>query len=491
MLDLVGLSEVARKRSKGFSLGMGQRLGIAAALLGDPAILMFDEPVNGLDPEGILWIRNLMKALAAEGRTVFVSSHLMSEMENTADHLLVIGRGRLIADCTRGRVHRAQLGADGPGPHPAGATRCAARSRWPAATSPTPPDGAFVVQGLAPDQIGDLAFERGIRLHELAQAHASLEQAFMELTASSVEFHASDGPTGAGRRQATGDHGRGGLTWPRRHSCRAVPRRPCGPLASGRAGFGGALRSEFTKIRSVRSTYWTLIALVVVTIGIGALACVGAVSRGSGIHGPGFDATQRSLAGLILGQLIIVVLGALTVTSEYSTGMIRTSLTVQPRRGTVLAAKGVVFTLVSLVTGLVASFVSFFIGQAILSSKHLDVSLGDPNVLRAVIGGGLFLAVCGMLAFGLGTLLRHTAGAITASIGLLFVLFVLINFLPSSWQNHVDKWIPFNAGSQIWSTIPVHGNPPMFSPWTGFAVFAGYAVIAIIAGAVAFRKRDA
>jgi ABC-2 type transport system ATP-binding protein len=98
VLALVGLGEVARKRSKGFSLGMGQRLGIAAALLGDPAILMFDEPVNGLDPEGILWIRNLMKALAAEGRTIFVSSHLMSEMENTADHLLVIGPGRLIAD---------------------------------------------------------------------------------------------------------------------------------------------------------------------------------------------------------------------------------------------------------------------------------------------------------------------------------------------------------------------------------------------------------
>ena len=269
----------------------------------------------------------------------------------------------------------------------------------------------------------------------------------------------------------------------------SAPALPSAP--SRRAGFGGALRSEFTKIRSVRSTYWTLIALVVVTIGIGALACVGAVSHGSDARGPGFDGTQRSLAGLILGQLIIVVLGALTVTSEYSTGMIRTSLTVQPRRGTVLAAKGVVFTLVSLVTGLIASFVSFFIGQAILSTKHLGVSLGDPNVLRAVIGGGLFLAVCGMLAFGLGTLLRHTAAAITASIGLLFVLFVLINFLPSSWQNHVDKWIPFNAGSQIWSTVAVHGNPPMFSPWTGFAVFTGYAVIAIIAGAVAFRKRDA
>jgi ABC-2 type transport system permease protein len=259
---------------------------------------------------------------------------------------------------------------------------------------------------------------------------------------------------------------------------------------AGRAGFGGALRSEFTKIRSVRSTYWTLLAMTAVTIGIGALACVGAVSQAGDVRGPSFDATQRSLVGLILGQLIIVVLGALTVTSEYSTGMIRTSLTVQPRRGTVLAAKGVVFTAVALVTGLVASFLSFFIGQAILSGKHLDASLGDPGVLRAVIGGGLFLAVGGMLAFGLGALLRHTAAAISACIGLLFVLFVLVNFLPSSWQDHVDKWVPFSAGSQIWSTVNVPGTH-LFAPWTGFAVFTGYAVIAIIAGAVMFLKRDA
>jgi ABC-2 type transport system permease protein len=268
-----------------------------------------------------------------------------------------------------------------------------------------------------------------------------------------------------------------------------VPARPAaldGPGAP--AGLGGALRSELTKIRSVRSTYWTLFALVIVTIGIGVLACVGAVSHP--VHGPGFDPTQHSLIGLILGQLIIVVLGALTVTSEYSTGMIRTSLSVQPRRGTVLAAKGIVFTLVSLVTGLLASFASFFIGQAILSSKHLNTSLGDPNVLRAVIGGGLFLAVCGMLAFGLGTMLRHTAAAISASIGLLFVLFVLVNFLPQDWQNHVDKWIPFNAGSQIWFT---HTDPGahLFAPWTGFAVFLGYALIAIAAGTVLFLRRDA
>jgi ABC-2 type transport system permease protein len=180
-----------------------------------------------------------------------------------------------------------------------------------------------------------------------------------------------------------------------------APARPAGlPAPTRRAGFGGAVRSEFTKIRSVRSTYWTLLALVIVTVGIGALACLGAVSHGGDVRGPGFDPTFHSLVGLVLGQLIIVVLGSLTITSEYATGMVRTSLSVQPRRGTLFAAKALVFAAVSLVTGLVASFASFFIGQAILSSKHLGTTLGQPHVLRAVIGGGLFLALCGLLAFG-------------------------------------------------------------------------------------------
>jgi ABC-2 type transport system permease protein len=262
------------------------------------------------------------------------------------------------------------------------------------------------------------------------------------------------------------------------------------PAPSGQAGFGGALRSEFTKIRSVRSTYWTLLVLVVVTVGIGALACAGAVSHGGAVRGPGFDPTFHSLAGLYLGQLIIAVLGALTITSEYGTGMIRTSLTVQPRRATLFAAKAVIFAVVSLVTGIMASFVSFFVGQAILSSKHLNTTLSQPNVLRAVIGGGLFLAVCGLLSFGLGAILRHTAAAITAAIGLLFVLTILSNVLPQSWQDHVDKWLPANAGSQIWATFTDPGSH-LFSAWTGFGVFAAYAAIAIGAGFLLFRKRDA
>ena len=189
VLGLVGLAGVGAKRSKGFSLGMGQRLGIAGALLGDPQILMFDEPVNGLDPEGILWIRNLMKALAAEGRTVFVSSHLMSEMENTADHLLVIGRGKLIADCTVAEFIAANsqqtVRVRTPQPDLLAKLATAAGARIS-----DDGDGSMVITGLDASRVGDLAYDNAVRLHELSPVHASLEEAFMELTAGSVQFHA-------------------------------------------------------------------------------------------------------------------------------------------------------------------------------------------------------------------------------------------------------------------------------------------------------------
>ena len=291
-----------------------------------------------------------------------------------------------------------------------------------------------------------------------------------------------------------------------------------GAVPRGRAGFLGAMRSEFTKIRSVRSTYWTLLALVVASIGIGALFSWGQTQRlaslktGLTLNGRALSHAQAaalvaqraaeirstavsvSLFGLLIGQLIIVVLGALVITSEYSTGMIRTSLTTMPRRGTVYAAKAVVFSLVALVVGLVTSFVAFFIGQAILSTQSVSTSLGEPNVLRSVIGGGLFLAVTGLLSFGLGAILRHTAGAISAGIGLMFVLMILTNFLPgppSGWfgQADIDKWIPFFAGSHIWQSQIVGVNP--FSPWVGFAVFGGYAAVAIAGGLIAFLRRDA
>jgi ABC-2 type transport system ATP-binding protein len=197
VIGIVGLEDVAGKRSKGFSLGMSQRLGIAAALLGDPDVLMFDEPVNGLDPEGIRWIRLLMRSLAAEGRTVFVSSHLMSEMENTADHLIVIGRGKLIADCPV-----AEFTTDGaalativktPDDQRLAAAVTAAGGTLEQDANEQDANKELTVRGLSAEQVGELARDHGILLHYLAPARVSLEEAFMELTADSVEYQAKTG----------------------------------------------------------------------------------------------------------------------------------------------------------------------------------------------------------------------------------------------------------------------------------------------------------
>jgi ABC-2 type transport system ATP-binding protein len=190
VIDLVGLADVARKRAGGFSLGMGQRLGIAAALLGDPATLILDEPANGLDPEGILWIRNLLKGLAAEGRTVFLSSHLMAEMAQTAEHLVVIGRGKLIADTTVADIvaqasHDAAVLVRTP---QAGDLRAALIRDGVSITSPE--RELLEVHGLTSAEVGAVAADHGVVLHELVPQKASLEQAFMRLTGGAVEYHA-------------------------------------------------------------------------------------------------------------------------------------------------------------------------------------------------------------------------------------------------------------------------------------------------------------
>jgi ABC-2 type transport system ATP-binding protein len=191
LIDLVGLHDVARKRAGQFSLGMGQRLGIATALLGDPATLLLDEPVNGLDPEGIHWIRNLLKSLAAEGRTVFVSSHLMSEMALTADRLIVIGRGRLIADASVDEVvHRASGGAVRVRTPDAERLRAALVAEHASVESGG--SELLEVRGLTAEQIGKAAFTHGIALYELTPQQASLEEAFMELTQEDVEYRSSE-----------------------------------------------------------------------------------------------------------------------------------------------------------------------------------------------------------------------------------------------------------------------------------------------------------
>jgi ABC-2 type transport system permease protein len=255
-------------------------------------------------------------------------------------------------------------------------------------------------------------------------------------------------------------------------------------------GFGNVLVSEWTKLRSVRSTYWTAIVAVLATIAIGALIChqwEQNISIGKDSV-QGFDAALTSLNGIYLAQVAVGALGVLVISSEYGTGMIRATLGAVPQRRTMLAAKGLVFAVSTLVVGEILSFGAFAIGQAILSSAHANTSLSDPGVLRATIGGGLYLTAVGLLGFGLGALIRHTAGALSAFFGVLFASTALVDLLPTDWRNDAIKFMPANAGSQIITVFPDHGA---LGPWTGFAVLSGYAFFAIAGAAILITRRDA
>jgi ABC-2 type transport system permease protein len=270
---------------------------------------------------------------------------------------------------------------------------------------------------------------------------------------------------------------------------------PAASPASHRAGFASLLTAEWTKIRSVRSTLWTLVIFAVVSLGltglltwltIRALNNGQAGRRSSGIAG---DPVNFILGtGLGLGQLAICVLGALVITSEYSSGTIRASLLAMPRRIPMLIAKGVVFGVLVFVIGEAVSFGSFFIGAAIMHSDF-PVSLSQPGVTRAVIGSGLYLTVLGLFALAIGSLIRHTAGAITTVIGLVLVIFNLTGLLPGSWGAHVNAYMPTIAGLLITQDKQTAGQ--LLSPWQGFGVFCAWTALLLIAGAYLLKRRDA
>jgi ABC-2 type transport system permease protein len=270
-----------------------------------------------------------------------------------------------------------------------------------------------------------------------------------------------------------------------------VPSAPSRP-----AGFGHLLAAEWTKIRSVRSTVWTLILFVVITIGLSALLSFLITSSWTGPHAASRDA-QVTLdpvgfilgAGLNLGQLTICVLGVLVISTEYSTGVIRASLLAVPRRLPMLAAKGVVLAALLFVVAEVVCFCSFFLGSAILHSR-VPVSLSDNNVTRAVVGAGLALTVLGVFSMAIGGLIRHTAGAITTSIGIVFVLPILSGLLPSSWGAHVNGYLPEQAASVVAQAhAPAGGN--VLSAWEGFGVFCLWTAVLLVACAILLRRRDA
>jgi ABC-2 type transport system permease protein len=267
-------------------------------------------------------------------------------------------------------------------------------------------------------------------------------------------------------------------------------RTPAVLPAVHRPGLAETLHSEFIKIRSVRSTYWTLLAQAVVSIAWAAFDCAGIVS-----HWPqnqGFNPAHASLTGQVgIGELIIVTLGALVITSEYSTGMIRNSLTVMPRRGVLYAAKAIVFAAVSLVLSLITSFASFFTGQIILSGKHINTTLAHPFALRAVLLSAAVVTVFGLLAYGTGAIIRNTAGGITAILGVIFLIPMLAQALPSSWFQDLERWLPGGSALTPISGGWAHGADHLFSAWGEFAVFCGYAAVLLAAGAWLFCRRDA
>jgi ABC-2 type transport system permease protein len=267
-------------------------------------------------------------------------------------------------------------------------------------------------------------------------------------------------------------------------------------VPAGRAGFGHLLVSEWTKLRSVRSTVWTMVAFVVVTVGLTVLISLAINGAWNGPQASDRNATViadpvGAILGLslALGQLTICVLGVMVITTEYSTGVIRASLLAVPRRLPMLAAKAVVFAVLVAVLAEIIVIASFFLGAAILHS-HISVSLGDPGVTRSVLGAGLYLIVLGLFALGVGGIIRHTAGGVSAVIGIVLVLPIIGALLPSGTvYDHINAYLPTNAGQLVAHVHRDSGD--LLGPWQGFGVLCLYAVIALVAAGVLLKRRDA
>ena len=267
-----------------------------------------------------------------------------------------------------------------------------------------------------------------------------------------------------------------------------LPRPPAGrPLGPD------LVRAEWTKLRTVRSTWWALLLTAAAMVGLGVLFAarysVGGVSPADRAR---LDPAAWSLSGFFLAQLAVGVLGVLAITSEYASGSVRATLAATPQRRAVLAAKAIVVGTVTVLVGTASSVAAFLAGQAILAGKDLQAHLGDPGVARSVVGAGLYLAVLGLLALGLGTLVRSTAGAVAVVTGLVFVLPGIVGALPSSWERAVTPYLPSDAGqAPIGRTKFAPQGVHLLPPWTGFAAGCAYAAAALVAAAVLLNRRDA
>lgn len=254
-------------------------------------------------------------------------------------------------------------------------------------------------------------------------------------------------------------------------------------------GLANVARSEWTKLRTVRSTAWIALIAMLAMVVLSAVVCARWVAEFHAGHESidGFDAPLTSLIGIYVAQIAVGALGVLSISSEFSTGMIRASLSAVPQRRALLAVKGGVFAAATFVGAELASFAAFAAGQAILHGAHAGLPLGSGTGLRAAFGGGLYLTAVGLLGYGFGAVVRHSAGALSAFYGLLFASTAVLDLLPTRWRNDMIPYMPANSGSQVFTTVPGHDA---LSPWAGIGVFCCYVAAVLIAAFILVERRD-
>ncbi len=454
---------MAGRRIGGFSLGMAQRLGIAAALLGDPRTLLFDEPVNGLDPEGIRWIRTLMRRLASEGRTVVVSSHLMNEMEETADHVIVIGRGRLIADTSMAEFRRRSASSH--------------------------------VHVVSPD---------AARLHELLEraggdgaAVTATRHGTPALTVSGLEAGADRRP----RRRARAARARAHAAQrePRDGVHGAHPRQrrlPAGGRGMSAFARHAALGVDEARRRCAAPSY--KLAARVRAVGRAHRRCSRSSSArpGTARAPPTAPATTPSASasfGSLFSTIVFAVLGATAVTKEYSSGMMRLTLTATPRRGRVLAAKAAVVAGLTLVAGLVTAVMTFLVAQAVFAAYGVPTAgLGDGDALRTVLGDGVLTPVLPVIAVALGFATRSTAGRghVGARRSCSCRGSSAACCRPGG-RTTCSTYLPGAAAEAITSGHLDEASSSLLSPGVAALVLAGWVALFLAAAWAVFERRDA
>ena len=431
LLELVALTDAADRRAGGYSLGMRQRLGLAAALLGDPEVLVLDEPANGLDPQGIRWLRDFLRTLAGEGRAVLVSSHVLAEVAQTADEVVVIAHGKSVA-----QAPLAELTArSGGGMRVAGpdAGRLAEALRADGAEVHTDGERAIVVRGRSGEEIGRV-IAAGRDRHLRARA---------------------------GRLVARGD------------LLRAHRRR-------GRAVVSHALSAELFKLRTTRTSW----AVILGAIGLVVLISVIAAATGSfaATDDAGEDLLQ--ISGLV--QLFALVIGILAVATEFRHGTITPSLLAVPDRTRLVLAKLITALIAGALLGLAASALCAVITLPILSARDAGTGSDSTEIINLIVGNTAACALFAALGVGLGALIRNQVGAIIGALGYLFVVEPLLGVIPG-FSDFVQKWFPGGASSEVAGTSGL--DDPLGQLPAGI-VLAAYAAVFLVAGIVMIRRRD-